>query len=426
MSLYSVLTRLADAIRSKAGVTGKKTLTELAELAEGIESGIDTSDATATDADMPQGVTAYARGKKITGNVPYHNAYGGYDIYNGYPEMIEGKGLQIRASVPSDILLRTNAMVRAYAEASRFGNAMPADVVAGKIFTSAAGVGMVGTASGGGSGNSGAVNMDAPIIFEVEKKTSNTYASETTYNNESFILLDVYPKSGGTVNITYGGLTKTVVDDGTSAEPNAQEVFFGTFNGVTDDVATPSSGILTVTGDCRGIGITSFKSASKTTSYCGCITKIYKLTGVEIIPAGAFENCEKLTSVEIPSSVETINALAFSGCTNLKNVFIQEGLKSIAGLLFSTNIIVTSITIPSTVMDLGAVPFLGCKGLRSVVVLATTPPTLGDGLFDTDGIARYGYIIVPPGCGEVYKAAEVWSLYADWIIEAPEVVEESA
>ena len=113
-----------------------------------------------------------------------------------------------------------------------------------------------------------AVQNDKPIILEVEKIVSDTYAAETTYTNESFILLDIYPKSGGTVTVTYGGLAKTITDTSGAEEPNAQQVFFGTFNGVSDSVTTPASGTLTIEGDCRGFAVGQYKqySNSKTTT----------------------------------------------------------------------------------------------------------------------------------------------------------------
>ena len=89
-----------------------------------------------------------------------------------------------------------------------------------------------------------------PVVLEVEKITSNTYANETTYEHEEFILLDIYPKPGGTVNVTYGGLTKTITDTSGAEEPNAQQVFFGTLNGISDSVATPSNGELIIEGAC--------------------------------------------------------------------------------------------------------------------------------------------------------------------------------
>ena len=78
-----------------------------------------------------------------------------------------------------------------------------------------------------------AVSGGDKVILQVAKITSNTYAGETTYENEEFILLDIYPKTNGTVTVTYGGLTKTIKDTSGAAEPNAQQVVFGTFNGVT-------------------------------------------------------------------------------------------------------------------------------------------------------------------------------------------------
>ena len=91
-----------------------------------------------------------------------------------------------------------------------------------------------------------------PVILEVEKITSDTYAGETTYTAEEFILLDIYPKTNGTVSVTYGGLTKTITDTSGAEEPNAQQVFFGTFNGVSDSVTTPASGTLKISGDYQG------------------------------------------------------------------------------------------------------------------------------------------------------------------------------
>ena len=67
------------------------------------------------------------------------------------------------------------------------------------------------------------------VVLEVKKITATTYAGSTSYANEKFILLDIYPKTNGTVAVTYGGLTKTITDTSGAASPNAQQVYFGTF-----------------------------------------------------------------------------------------------------------------------------------------------------------------------------------------------------
>ena len=111
--------------------------------------------------------------------------------------------------------------------------------------------------------------VGGPVILEVEKITSDTYASATTYTGEQFILLDIYPKTNGTVKVTYGGLTKTITDTSGAAEPNAQQVFFGTFNGVSDSVTTPASGTLTIEGKYAafGIGLPHSSSAMRGCGY---------------------------------------------------------------------------------------------------------------------------------------------------------------
>lgn len=157
---------------------------------------------------------------------------------------------------------------------------------------------------------------DKPIILEVEKITSDTYAAETTYTGEQFILLDIYPKTNGTVSVTYGGLTKTITDTSGVENPNAQRVFFGTFNGVSDSVATPTSGELTIEGDCAAFCCGKYNGTSKEGSgFCACITKVVNWMGVEFIPTNAFGAaqgaCEKLTSLTIPKSVVCIRKSAF-------------------------------------------------------------------------------------------------------------------
>jgi hypothetical protein len=51
-----------------------------------------------------------------------------------------------------------------------------------------------------------------PAVLQVEKITAATKVNGNVYNDEQFILLNIYPKTNGTVSVTYGGLTKTVTD----------------------------------------------------------------------------------------------------------------------------------------------------------------------------------------------------------------------
>lgn len=246
-----------------------------------------------------------------------------------------------------------------------------------------------------------------PIVLEVEKITSDTYAAETTYAGEQFILLSIHSLLGGTVKVTYGGLTKEVIGSAVGTR-----VFFGTFNGVSDSVPTPSSGELTIEG-ADYIGVSSFNYANKKTRYCGCITNVIDWGGWSTsIPSYAFSDCFKLAIDVIPEGIKEIGSCAF---------LMSESRTSYG---------ITHIVLPSTIETIGATPFdytfsehnetRYLTYVKTVTMLATTPPTVptssygGESLFS----ATPPSIIVPKGYGEVYKTADGWSRYASYITEA--------
>lgn len=314
------------------------------------------------------------------------------------------------------------------------------------------------------------------VVLEVEKITADTYAGETTYTAEEFILLDIYPKTNGTVTVTYGGLTKTITDTSGAEEPNAQEVFFGTFNGVSDSMETPASGELTIEGDyyafaCGGFnkaklgyeiyyGITAITNFGEVTTiptsafgyYMAGRSGIPKITevnvpnGVERIGTDAFGCCSQLTKVIIPTSVKSIGKYPFYGCdrpnfvemadnslykidgnclieisTNkliqgFEDSVIPSYVTNIDAFAFSGYTRLSTITIPTSVTSMVGC-FSGCENL-TIIMLSTIPPTLdvsSNALFSTstDNVQ----IIVPKGCGETYKSAEGWSIYRSYIVE---------
>lgn len=272
-----------------------------------------------------------------------------------------------------------------------------------------------------------------PVILEVEKITADTYAGETTYTAEEFILLDIYPKTNGTVKVTYGGLTKTITDTSGAEEPNAQQVYFGTFNGVSDSVATPASGELVIEGGYKSFAVGFYANSIKgATEHCGCITAVNDWGDVVDIPNFAFYGCASLASIVIPDGVTSIGASAFYQCTSLESINIPEGVTDIGAFAFGTGTSSAKmkdgkITLPSTLQSIYfsalSYNFKGAQAdeyywyFAEVVMLATTPPTLID-----DEIIRPGLflkkIIVPKGCGEAYKAAEGWVAFENYIVEA--------
>lgn len=251
-----------------------------------------------------------------------------------------------------------------------------------------------------------ALNVGGPVVLEVAKITSDTYAGETTYTGEEFILLDIYPKTNGTVKVTYGGLTKTITDTSGAAEPNAQQVFFGTFNGVSDEVETPASGTLTIEGGCVGVGVGSYAytSGKNSNKYCSCVTAITDFGGITQITDSAFYGC-KLQIDEISEGVVSIGDRAFY------SNYAYDGKPR-------------RITLPSTLQSFYASAFANpssisgdpdCFYLNAFIMLATTPPAL-----NMENVSLYqdaALFVVPKGCSEAYKAEDSWSSLTDYIFE---------
>jgi hypothetical protein len=304
-----------------------------------------------------------------------------------------------------------------------------------------------------------------PIILEVEKITSDTYAGETAYTGEQFILLDIYPKTNGTVNVTYGGLTKTITDTSGAEEPNAQKVFFGTFNGVSDSVATPTSGTLTIEGDCVAFGCSYYVKNNKAQgSYSACIVEIVDWGDVKKIANSAFRDCTKLALASLPSNITSIGDYAFYNCSNVKltslpielssigsyafyhcqNISIQtfnEGLVSIGDSAFEmnydangdpiTSMYGLTIVLPSTIKSIGRYAFMaGTREsqpvgyLGGVKLLAKTPPIIPEGTLAeiepfpmNPDFTNTFKVTVPVGCANVYRSTTYWSNWDTRIVE---------
>lgn len=272
------------------------------------------------------------------------------------------------------------------------------------------------------------------VVLQVEKVTSNTYAGETSYSGEQFILLDIYPKTNGTVKVTYGGLTKTITDTSGAEEPNAQQVYFGTFNGISDSVATPASGELVIEGDCYAFGCGTYLYSGKFRYGCPCICSISDFGKVDRLPdsfVGALmvlgSDVRKFnqTSIKIPSTIKSIGVYAFYSCTSLVSVELNEGLETIGSLAFGSCHNLTNISIPKSVTFIGGQAF---SEIKTIKMLGAIPPETEIRTGD-NGEYSFSYsplsesfvleqIIVPKGCGNTYKLATGWSIYADYIVEA--------
>ena len=286
-----------------------------------------------------------------------------------------------------------------------------------------------------------------PVVLEVAKSATTSYAGETEYADESVILLDIYPAKYGTVKVTYGGLTKIVTDTSGADEPNAQQVFFGTFQGVSDSVTTPESGTVTIEGNYRGYGRGAYTNAKSFTSYCACITGIQEIGEPSVIGPYTFRNLAGLTLTSLPDCLTYIGDYAFYKCYYIDVKTMPINLITIGNNAFDVDVDGLSylnkmpmykavIVFPSTLQRIGDYVFgvnnqnVGASSPRfnyvsGVVMLSTTPPTISDSSFGNGRVDRtaedqwpYITITVPKGCSEAYKTMENWSTYAHCITEA--------
>lgn len=105
------------------------------------------------------------------------------------------------------------------------------------------------------------------------------------------------------------------------------------------------------------------------------LTKVVLNTGLKTIGSGAFEYCEKLSSVNIPSTVtelgEILNTGVFTGCTSLTSISIPHGIEDIYYDTFGWCENLRSVTIPTSVTYIHCGAFSACDKLYDVYYAGT-------------------------------------------------------
>ena len=110
-----------------------------------------------------------------------------------------------------------------------------------------------------------------------------------------------------------------------------------------------------------------YSSSTSTSSrdyYIPDSLKTVTVTGENILRS-AFENCSKLTTINI-SNATNIQTYAFSGCTSLSNIVIPNGVTVIGAYAFNECKAITTLTIPESVTSIGDYAFYNLVKLNTI------------------------------------------------------------
>lgn len=139
------------------------------------------------------------------------------------------------------------------------------------------------------------------------------------------------------------------------------------------------------------------------------------LAGITEVRDYAFYHSE-ITNITLPDTATEIGLNAFDFCSSLTSINIPDGVTSIGSYALEYCSSLTSITIPANVTTIGsnALKIGSLTNKATITMEPTTPPSIWSNTFNAGYLNK---IIVPAGCGEVYKAATNWAAYADYIEE---------
>ena len=98
----------------------------------------------------------------------------------------------------------------------------------------------------------------------------------------------------------------------------------------------------------------------------GTVTNEGTTYRVTEIGEGAFQDCDKITSITINENVVTIGENAFSGCSGMTRVTIPNTVTTIGGFSFGNCTSLTEVVIPNSVTYVGGLAFAYCSALTSV------------------------------------------------------------
>lgn len=137
-----------------------------------------------------------------------------------------------------------------------------------------------------------------------------------------------------------------------------------------------------------------------------------------LIPNGLFYDCLALQNVNMPGGVEYIDDFAFTN-TSVSEIAFPNTLKEIRFCAFQGCEEITTLILPSSLTLLGHRAFCGCSSINKVYCSALIPPKCdmirGDESTPFYGISNTIPVYVPIGTKELYENEYGWDYFTNFI-----------
>ena len=220
--------------------------------------------------------------------------------------------------------------------------------------------------------------------FNIQNNKITGLTNEYSSNAPETLVIPGYSETGEPLTMDYTDLVYTAPSDPTNYDPYNIPYGHGGGDNAGGGIIFPDFGEaeLSLDNNTKNIifldGITSI--GDNAFENCEYLESIKIPSSVTYIGNNAFKGCKNLTSIILSSNLTKIGSYAFSGCTSLNNVVIPSNVTELGYLIFENCENLTNITLPSNLTKIGREAFSGCTSLKNIILPANLTE-LGNSLF---------------------------------------------